>query len=103
MISIICNLGSNHAIVGGQFVRSKNICEYVINNTSEKAIIVDISSSRKIYTYSMLLLSLVFSRKVVLLPGPNLLKKISLLQKMVITVMISIITLVGYNIIRLHA
>ena len=77
LISVICNLGENHKIVGGQFVRSQNICEYLISNMSESVNIVDISSCTRYQLFSGFLKSLASSRRIVIIPGPNLLRLVA--------------------------
>lgn len=80
MITVICNLGINHKIIGGQFVRSQNISDYLKDNLNEKVEIIDVGSRNKILIVLKGLKGLIFSRRVVLIPGPNLLRLFSYLK-----------------------
>ena len=80
MITVICNLGINHKIIGGQFVRSQNISNYLKDSLNEKVQIIDVGSRNKILIVLKGLKGLVFSRRVILIPGPNLLRLFAYLK-----------------------
>lgn len=73
MLSVICNMGFSHKIIGGQFVRSRSIVSYLREVELIKCNVIDVDKGSWGVIFRFIY-GIFFSRKIVLIPGPNLLK-----------------------------